>query len=426
MKRLADLMATTVGNVRIAAIVPVIAVFLVARRLVMSIEDASWGAGAARARYSLGLLLFAGVLTLIAESRYRLRDVRARRLGAVAVLVVCCAGFPAVLEQVGVVRGRFASPHLIDIPITTMAAARAMAAGKNPYAVPVDRRAESGEQGRNYDGFKYMPLMAVAYAPAALANSERGVILINACLHVLTAVLVFLIARLLGGDLAGAFAVLFYMWTRMLVRQLFGPGVTDLAAVVPLLAAFLASEAYPLASGLLVGVSVSTKILPALALVPFFAPAVNPLRDSRGARFWIGFACGCLPALAYFAWSPADFLSNAVFFSLFRPVDSTSWLDGHPAAWRQGSAAVLFFVLAGGMLFRWIRRPAPRGRALLILAMIVAMTLLGPVNHGNYQLWWIPWMAAVLGFGASVYLYPVRSSEPVVVLDSMQNEKGRA
>jgi hypothetical protein len=23
-------------------------------------------------------------------------------------------------------------------------------------------------------------------------------------------------------------------------------------------------------------------------------------------------------------------------------------------------------------------------------------TLLGPVNHGNYQLWWIPWLAMIL------------------------------
>jgi hypothetical protein len=42
----------------------------------------------------------------------------------------------------------------------------------------------------------------------------------------------------------------------------------------------------------------------------------------------------------------------------------------------------------------------------LILVLIVAMTLLGPVNHGNYQLWWLPWFAVVLGFSLAVYLRP--------------------
>jgi hypothetical protein len=176
---------------------------------------------------------------------------------------------------------------------------------------------------------------------------------------------------------------------------------------VPLLAAFGAGEAFPFLSGLLVGVSVSTKILPALALVPLFAPAVNPLRDRNGARFWLGLVCGCLPTLVFFAWSPADFISNVVFFNLSRPVDSTSWLDGLAAWWRQVAAAMALLVVAGAALFRWARRPGPRGRAVLILVVIVGMTLLGPANHGNYQLWWIPWMSVVLAFSLGVYLYPV-------------------
>jgi hypothetical protein len=407
MKRVAALLSTTIGNVRIVAVLPVLAAFLGARRLVVVIEDASWGAGAVRARYSLALLLVAVALAVLAESRYLLRNTRARTLGIAGALLLCCLCFPTVREQVGVVAWRFGSPHLIDIPITTMAAARTMASGENPYKVAVDPRAESREQGRNYDGFKYMPLMAVVYSPAALARSERSVILINACLHLLTATLVFFVARSLSGDIAASLGLLFYLWTRMLPRQLFGPGVTDLAAVAPLLAAFWAGEAFPFLSGLLVGVSVSTKILPALALVPLFAPAANPLRDRNGARFWLGLACGCVPTLVYFAWSPADFTSNVVCFSLFRPVDSTSWLDGHPASWRQGATAVLLLLVAGVSLLRWIRRPAPRGRAVLILVVIVGLTLLGPVNHGNYQLWWIPWTSVVLAFSLGVYLYPV-------------------
>ncbi len=398
-------MSATIANVRVAAVVPVAALGVGAWQVVRIIEDASWNAGARRARYSLALLAVTVIAALVADSKYARRDVRRRTLGIVGVLLVCGACLPTVYQQAQLAATRFRSPHLIDIPGTTMEAARTIASGRNPYTVPVDPRAESRDQGRNYDGFKYMPLMAAAYMPAALAHSDRGVILINGVLHVLTAVLVFFIARSLSGNAAASLAVIFYLWTRMVARQLFGPGVTDMAAVVPLLAAFLAGDALPLLSGLLVGLSVSTKLLPALALVPVFAPAVQPWRDPNGRRFSLGLALGCLPTAVFFLWSPADFLTNVVLFTIFRPVDSTSWMDGLGGEWRHVAMAVLFVLLAGGAVFRWARKPGRRGRALLVLAMIVGMTLLGPVNHGNYQLWWIPWFSIVLGGALGVYLY---------------------
>jgi hypothetical protein len=419
MKRFAAWASATIWNIRIAAIAPAAALGFGAWKAVRVIEDASWNAGARRAQFSLGLLLVTLALGAIAASRYRGRNPRRRTLGVAGVLLVCLACFPAVQEQVQWGASRYRSPRLIDIPITTMAAARAIASGQNPYKVPVDPRAESREQGRNYDGFKYMPLMAAAYAPAALAHSDRGVILINAVCHVLMAVLIFLIARSLSGNAAASLGLIFYLWTRIVPRQLFNVGVTDMAAVLPLLAAFLAGDAWPFARGLLVGISVSTKLLPALALVPVFAPAVMPWRDRKALRFWIGLACGCLPAAVFFFWSPADFFSNVVLFTVLRPVDSTSWLDGHAAAWRHVAMGVLFVLLAGGAVLRWIAKMQPRVRVLLILAMIVGMTLLGPVNHGNYQLWWIPWFAIVLAFSLGVYVFP---PEPVNLLEPQRDD----
>lgn len=386
-----------------ALVLLVVSLLAGAQLAVNAIEDASWNAGAARARYSLSLLACTVGLAAVAEPIRRRRPARFK-LGLAGALLACCACLPAVSSQAQLAAVRFESPHLNDIPLTTMAAARAMASGTNPYTSPVDPRAESGEQQRNYDGFKYMPLMAVAYLPSALAGSERGVILTNAVLNLLAVAIVFLLARSLGGDLAGALALIFYLSIRMVPRQLYGPGVTDLAAIVPLLAAFLAGETRPFLGGLLVGVSVSTKILPALALVPVLAPPVVPWRDPASRRFWLGLAAGCLPALLYFLWSPAGLLSNVVFFNLFRPVDSTSWLDGHPATWRTATTVALLCVLIAGGLVRWVARPAVRSRAVLILALTVAMTLLGPVNHGNYQLWWLPWFSVVLGVSLAALL----------------------
>ncbi len=383
----------------------VVAVLVLAQLAVNKIEDASWNAGTTRAQYSASLLAFTIALAAAAEFIYRGRAAPAK-LGLAGALLVCCACLPAVYSQEQLAEVRLESPHLNDIPLTTMAAAKAIASGANPYTSPVDPRAESREQQRNYDGFKYMPLMAVAYLPSAIADSPRAVIVTNILLNILATAILYLLARLLSGDLAGAIAVIFYLSLRIVPRQLYGPGVTDLAAVVPLLAAFVAGESMPFLGGLLLGVSVSTKVLPALALVLVFAPAVHPWRSATGRRFWLGFACGCLPALLYFAWSPGAVLSNVIFFNLFRPVDTTSWLDGHPGSWRTMATLGLLLVLIVGSAVRWSMRPPARSRVVLILALIVAMTLLGPVNHGNYQLWWLPWFAVVLGSSLAVFLEP--------------------
>src|SRR5262249_54637271 len=59
-------------------------------------------------------------------------------------------------------------PHLIDIPGTTLEAGRALLAGQNPYTAPID----PGEP-EIFRGFKYSPLMAVAYLPLGIPFGEH-------------------------------------------------------------------------------------------------------------------------------------------------------------------------------------------------------------------------------------------------------------
>jgi uncharacterized membrane protein len=193
---------------------------------------------------------------------------------------------------------------------------------------------------------------------------------------------------------------------------LFGPGVTDFAAVVPLLAAFALGDRKPWLAGLLVGLSLSAKLVPALPLAAILAPAACPWRRGAGGRYWAGFAVGCLPALAYLLWSPADLISNVLLFNLSRPVDSTSWLDGHPTWWRAMATAGLAALFIVGAGIRWLVNPSRRGRALLILVVTMGTTLLGPINHGNYQLWWIPWLAVVLASCGGPFLAVRETWEP--------------
>jgi hypothetical protein len=372
--------------------------------LISVIEAASWGAGERRALAALGLLILTLVFAALAEVARRRSAPSRPQLGPVAAILVLCVCLPALRTQVELGIIRFRAPHLNDIPLTTMAAARVMASGRNPYSTPVDPRAESAEDGRNYDGFKYLPMMAVAYAPAALLESDRGVILINACLHLAAALLIFAAARALAGSLAASFGLILYIWLELVPRQMFSPGVTDYAAVVPLLVAFLLPEKKAWLAGLLVGLSLSAKLVPALAVAAIIAPAALPWRSGAGRRYWLGFVGGCLPSLAYFLWSPADLVSNVLIFNLSRPVDSTSWLIGHPHWWRTTATVGLALLFTFGALVRWIAKPDLRERALLIFVMTIGTTLLGPVNHGNYQLWWIPWLSIVLASSVGPFL----------------------
>jgi len=390
----------------------VVALLVGARWLVGAIEDASWNAGAMRARLSLALLAATVVLAALSVRRVRVRGAVRQRLGAAGIVLVCAACLPTLYLQAQLLATRLRSPHLNDIPLTTIVAAQVMAAGGNPYRAAVDPRAESREQGRNFDGFKYMPLMAVTYAPAALLDSHRGVILINTALHALTAALIFLVARSLAGEAAAALGLVFYLWIRLVPRQLFGPGVTDLAAMVPLVAAWWVAARRPLAGGLLLGISLSMKLVPALALAPVIAPPAVPWRDTDSRRFWLGLTCGSVPTLIYFLWSPADFASNVFLFNLLRPVDSTSWLYGYPEIWRRVAAVGLVAVMIGGGVVRWTARPGPFGQVMLAYAVTVGLTLLGPANHGNYQLWWLPWFSIVLGVSLAAFLSPPAALAP--------------
>ncbi|MCX6543390.1 MAG: hypothetical protein NTV05_03130 [Acidobacteria bacterium] len=390
--------------VRVASWVFAIAMLVGTWFLISVIEDASWGAGDRRALVTVALLVLTMTFAAIAGRTRRRTGSTRPAIGLVAAILVGAACLPALRTQVELGVTRFKAPHLNDIPLTTMAAARVMASGRNPYSTPVDPRAESAEQGRNYDGFKYLPMMAVAFAPAALLDSARGVIVINACLHIATAVLIFAAARILAGSLAASFGLILYLWLSLVPRQMFTPGVTDYAAVVPLLVAFLVTDRRAWLAGLLVGLSLSAKLVPAAAVAAIIAPAAPPWRPGPGRRYWSGFICGCLPSLAYLLWAPGDLISNVLLFNLSRPADSTSWLFEHPNWWRTAATVGLAALFSSVALVRWGAKPDLRGRALLIVVVTMGTTLLGPVDHGNYQLWWIPWLSILFASSVGPFL----------------------
>src|SRR5437763_9834165 len=179
------------------------------------------------------------------------------------------------------------SPDLIDIAQTTLAAGTAVLAGKNPYSIPIDVNPAYPE----YDGYKYLPLMFLTYLPLTSAIDATGIRLTNLSLDLTTAALVGWLARRQCGFVCGILAATLYLMLPMLPRDLYMNGVTDLAAMVPVLIAMALYQDRPALAGAMVGLSVSAKILPGILFFVCWFPRMGR------SRYAVGLLLGLIPAL---------------------------------------------------------------------------------------------------------------------------------
>jgi hypothetical protein len=287
--------------------------------------------------------------------------------------------------------------RMIDLPLRTLDAGDAMLRGKLPYQLAIDLEPRSLPGVEHITGYKYMPLMPVVYMPLGQPFRKRGVLATNLLLDLMTAALVFALARRAGGRAAGRFAALLYMAVPMVVREVLISNVTDLSAEVPLLLAILLFDRRPGLAGLCLGLSISVKLLPGVLLLPCCLPP-------RGRhRFALGVVAGLTPAVVALALCPVEFLQNVVIFNARRPPDSTSWLFQMPAALAVASRLAFAFAWLAYAAWSWVTSHSQTlsqrcgAAVLLILGSLVS----GPVNHRNYQLWWLPFFAVVLGVAAT-------------------------
>ena len=349
------------------------------------IQKFNWDLGVYKAAVLLAVLAAMPLVIARARRAPRAPGRTPRELvAAVAVLLVLHTGY-AIKE--------LRHPSLIDAATTTLDAGKALSAGIDPYAAPLDSAAQGATGAARFAGYKYLPVTLAAYLPLGAPLGERGVVLTNLLLHFATLALIFRLGIRLGGaPVSGWIAALLYLSLPLVPFQLFAKGVTDPPAIVPLLAALLLVERGAFLSGLCLGLSLAAKLLPAALLLPCCLPAAPRQRLAYG----IGVVLGLLPVVPFLLWSPASFVDNILLFNLARPADSTSWLHAAPGL------APLAHLLAGafflGVAIRaWRRPPEPAARAGLGVMLILAAILAGPAAHHNYQLWWLPLAAALLG-----------------------------
>jgi hypothetical protein len=77
--------------------------------------------------------------------------------------------------------------------------------------------------------------------------------------------------------------------------------------------------------------------------------------------------------------------------------DSTSWLETMPPAAATAASLVFAATLLAAAVYVWRRDPPLTARAALAAMLGIAAILAGPGAHHNYQLWWLPFYALLLG-----------------------------
>lgn len=378
---------------------------------ILLVELLDWGKGAPKAVVLLLLLAAVCGLTVLARSRSSVEPGPWNR-----ALVIACGVLIAV--QIGVLIKQIAHPHVIDIATTTLAAGRTLLSGENPYAVPIDREALATTGDPALQGYKYLPMMAITYLPLGIWLGPRGVLLTNLALQLATLCLIYRLGAQIGDRNAGLVAVLFYLSLPIVLRQVFAKGVTDLAAVVPLLAALLTWERRPVLSGFCAGLSISAKLVPGLLLAPCALPP-----PGRRWPYLAGLVAGLIPALSFIAISPAALYANIVQFNAARMPDSTSWLAVAPAAAQSGARVVFVASFAAACLFVWRRTPSLASRCGILAGITLLAILSGPGAHHNYHLWWLPLVSVLVGV---VVMQEADTARSLVRERASAGERGRA
>lgn len=277
------------------------------------------------------------------------------------------------------------SSSIIDIGSTTLASAQALAQGLNPYTMPIDPGGMT-LLGPEFGGFKYLPVMSVAYMPLGLLLGVRGMRVTNLLLDLAATWLIVRIAAREGGRATGLIAAITYLSLPLVIRQLYHIGVTDLIAVDLLLAAVLLNGRHSAWSGLFVGLSISSKLLPGAVVLPACIP-----KRARMA-FAAGLCVGLSPTLAVALSAPHAFLDNIVLFNILRPMEADSWVARlGPVAGSLARAAIgVAWSALAVWSFRTVESPATRAGAMA--GLMLCVILAGGSPHWNYVLWCVPFL----------------------------------
>jgi hypothetical protein len=288
-----------------------------------------------------------------------------------------------------------------DIGGTTDQAARMLFIGHlNPYREPI---AAIGNDPA-YFGYKYGPMMIIAYALAGVLPNGAGVKITNAIyLAVIVATVTYVASRVpddgdqrnkRGMPAAGALAAAMVLLPERLYYEAFNQGAPDVlpSMLVLLSVAFVARRQW-LGAGLCAGLSFSVKFSPATFLIVLF------VRRRVPRRLVLGLCLGLLPFVPFLLWDAPALGRNVFLFHSFKSYDSTSLYSVTPSELHRlfplfQALAVAVAVFAG---FR--RAIEPRLLMVTFTLLLVCIEVSYREIHGNHLVWFVGPTAICFAWG---------------------------
>ncbi|HUB25580.1 MAG TPA: glycosyltransferase 87 family protein [Tepidisphaeraceae bacterium] len=282
-----------------------------------------------------------------------------------------------------------------DVGKSTVIADRALARGQDPYAIHSDP-VVSDITAANLHGYKYFPLMMAAYAPAVAVETDgdKAILLANLVFSLIAAaVLAASGARWISPDAGMLCALLFFM-SRLNSEELLERGSNDVVPMILVVLALLCIDARFLC-GLLIGLAISSKMMPALLWIAFC------LMPRNRSRYFGGVAAGLLPCLPFLLWHPGAFVRNAVLFPLTRPREWQSLFWQAPPWMGMSAKLVVLLIFMMFALRRWRRDMPPLRRCTCAALLTLCFELASPILHQNYFIWW--YMPFCVAFTALIF-----------------------
>jgi len=279
-------------------------------------------------------------------------------------------------------------PGFADIGVTTLAAASAISHGLDPYTLPIDPQHIATLKG--FEGYKYTPVMALAYLPLGAVLGARGLLLTNLLADLGVALVVNRLATRTGGQAAGLVAAALYLSIPFVPQQLFQLGVTDLISVLALMVGLTFHGRSAALSGFFMGLSVAAKPFPGLIA------AAYGLSNKDRLQYLAGCAVGVLPVALFLIRSARALIDNTILYNLIRPPDTTAWLTGQPIQVAIFTRIIALTILITGAAILWRRGTSLQARCCWTIIGVIASILAGPSAHTNYLLWWAPLFCTML------------------------------
>jgi hypothetical protein len=239
--------------------------------------------------------------------------------------------------------------------------------------------------------YKYGPLMLLSYAPFVCFLGKAGIYVCH--LFFLAAFLIVLYCQTKGRSPSFSFFFIsfFFLISPHLGWNIFTLSATDLVAVFyPFLALLFGRQRKRFTAGLILGLALGVKLLPAALFIPCL------LKPRQRRRTLLGILCGIviwnIPMLVS---EPSGFVCNYYLFNFLRPTDSTSFMHYLSNGWRTFVKVIALPALYLTLLYNFMTRESVTSWAYLFYSMALLFAT-GPILHNNYFVWFVPVLYGVL------------------------------